>query len=449
MARKFHLAWFTWQGTRDWDDPGRGAHGALEWTRPTQWQEMAKVLEDRALFDMIIFADENAMQDVYQNSHNVYVKYGLEGMMHDPVPLMAMIAMHTSKIGFVSTLNTSVFPPYLLARVVSTLDHLSRGRIGWNIVTGAKSRSAQNLGLSLEVGHDERYNIADDYLKLCRELWESWAADAVEMNATTGRFADLGKVARRETEGRRFDAAGPLTLPRSPQVQPVIVQAGGSDRGRQFAAENAEVIITHQNTVAEMRAFRDDIRGRVAALGRDPDRTKILFTIKPIVGQSTEDAAAVRKQLLNAPTISVEVGLAQWPARIGRDLSVYDVNQPLPSTPAKPTRPTPGKSTVDEGYSEGHLRQHYRDGKAPILRDVAMQEAIKETFTMQGDPRHIAQHMAEVMAEVGGDGFAIRGSMLPRNVIAFTDRVVPELRRLGVVREAYTGATLRDHLQAF
>lgn len=453
MAGKFHLAWFTWQGTRDWDDPGRGAAGALEWTQPAQWKAMTKVLEQRALFDMVIFADENAMQDVYQNSHDVYVKYGLEGLMHDPVPLMAMLAMHTTKIGFVSTLNTSVYPPYLLARVIASLDHLTRGRMGWNIVTGAKSRSAQNLGLPLDVGHDERYNVADDYLQLCRDLWGSWSADAVKMDADSGRFADAAAIAIRDTAGKRFDGTGPLTVPRSPQVQPVIVQAGGSDRGRQFAATHAEVIITHQNTAADMRAFRDDLRARMVSIGRNPDSCKIFFTIKPIIGRSVEDAAAVRKQIVEAPTVSVEVGLAQWSARIGKDLSQFDVNEPLPLAKPKPAPDAPSagakKSTVDEGYSEGHLRQHYRDGKAPPLKEVALQEAIKETYVMQGDPKTIAAEMAALMAEVGGDGFAIRGSMLPRNVIAFTDQVMPELRRLGVVRDAYSGNTLRENLLAF
>lgn len=445
MTDKFHLAWFTWQGARDWEDPGRGAYGAMEWTKPTQWQAMAKVLEQRALFDMIIFADENAIFDTYKDSIEIYLKYALEGMQHDPVPLMAMMAMHTRHIGFVSTLNTSVYPPYLLARTIGTLDHLTGGRMGWNVVTGAKKRSAQNLGLSLDVGHDSRYDIADEYVELCCELWESWAEDAVTMDGTTGRFAEAARVGMRKSKGQYFDAAGPLTLPRSPQGKPVIVQAGGSDRGRMFAATHAEVIITHQNTPADMRAFRQDIRDRMVSVGRDPDSAKVFFTIKPIVGKSDEDAAAVRQAIIESPAISVDVGLAQWSGRIGKDLSPFDVNEPLPT--AAP--PGAKKGSVTEGYSEGHFRQHYRDGKAPLLREIAMQEAIKETYTVQGDGRSVAEQMAELMKEVGGDGLAIRGSMLPRNVITFADEVMPELQRLGVVRDSYVDGTLRDNLKAF
>ncbi len=445
MKKKFHLCWFTWQGARDWEDPGRGA---LEWTRPRSYLDMAKVLEERGLFDVIVLADSVAIKNTYQDSTDVYIRYGLEGMLHDPVPLIAMMARATRRIGFVATLNISVYPPALLARLFATMDHMTKGRIGWNIVTGADKGTAGNFGIDNRIDHDRRYDLGDEYIALCDKIWRSWDGDAIRMDEAAGQFADPRRLHPVEFDGTFFHSHGMPPVPASPQRRPVIMQAGGSDRGRQFAAQHAEIVITHQNTIEAMRNFYQDIKARVQRLGRDPASCKVFFTVKPFVGETAADARAAREAVYASPTATVEVGLAQWSARIGVDLATHDLDKPFQMRVGAPEPAGAGGPQPLHGHSQGLYNQHYSDDgrKLPTLREVALKEAVKETYVLEGDGKMVAEQMAHMMAEVGGDGLAIRGSLLPRNVVTFVDRVVPELRRLGVVRSGFRGSNFRENL---
>lgn len=426
----FHLVWFTAHGPRNWDLPDFANY---DWRRPELYMEMASVLENRGGFDAVIFADGSAIQDQYQGKIDTYVKYGLEGIWHDPVPMLAAMSRATSRLGLVGTLSTSLYPPYLLARLMSTMDHLTGGRAGWNIVTSTGPSVARNYGMDDLPAHDERYERADEYVELVESLWDSWEDGAVVADRETGRFADPAKVRTPDYAGRWYRARGPLTAPRSPQGKPVIMQAGGSDRGRRFAATHAEIIITHRNSVPAMKEFRDDMRARIAAAGRDPDAVKIFFTVRPFVGETAAEAKAARARILAKPTINVEVGLANFSSRAGYDFSRLPLDEPIPAD-----LPIHG--------SQSMLPQYYGTGATPTLREVALSEAMKETFVVEGSPADVADEMTAVMAEVGGDGFAIRETLLPSFVIPFTDRVVPLLRRRGAVRREYHHSTFRANL---
>lgn len=405
--RPFHMAWFTWYGAQDWTDP---SWTPTSWADPDVLGDMARLIEERGLFDTIVFADRTSLSDDYGGTPDVYIKYGLESIMHDPMALCPVLARKTSTIGIIPTLNTSIWPAHLISRSLFTLNRLCGHRLGWNVVTGADDATSANFGLET-VPHDRRYDLADEYLNFCHDLWSTW--------------------------DRRLAGEG------GPDSGPVIMQAGGSDRGRDFAALHAQVVITHQNTPAEMKAFRDDIRARADRQGRDPDKCKVFFTVKPVIGVTDADAENERAALVNSPEISVEIGLARYSSRIGADLSVFDVDKPLDQElPSQHAHAKAGKSL-------SHIRQYYRNGQAPLLRDVAIQEALKETTIVQGSYRTVADRLIEIMEEAGGDGLAIRGALTPRKVIPIVEQLMPELRKKGAVRTAYAGKTLRDHLAQF
>jgi FMN-dependent oxidoreductase (nitrilotriacetate monooxygenase family) len=425
MVTPFRLIWFTSFGARHWDALD---YTHYDWRRPEIYRDMARLLEKRGGFDAIVFADGPSVATI-DGDFGPFVKYGLDGVYNDPVPLLAALSWHTERIGLVGTLSTSTYPPFLLARLFATLDHMSSGRAGWNLVT---SEGGPNFGAASHMSKQERYDRADEYLDLVERLWDSWEPGAVLLDRASGRFADPSKVHETNFEGRYFRSRGPMTLPRSPQGHPVIMQAGGSDRGRQFAARHAEIIISHRNSPEAMKDFREDLRARMRTMGRDPDTCKIFFTVRPFIGDTLAEAKAMRTNALSSPTINLEVGLAALSARTGRDYRNDPLDEPLRT------------EAVDEAASAGILEQHTERGET--LREAAMSEAMKETFVVEGDPRQVAERFAEVMDYVGGDGLAIRETMMPSTVLPITDRVAPVLREMGLVRNRYAHKTFRENL---
>jgi FMN-dependent oxidoreductase (nitrilotriacetate monooxygenase family) len=347
--------------------------------------------------------------------------------------MLAAMVMSTSRIGLVGTLSTTIYPPYLLARQIATLDHLSGGRAGWNVVTSSGAAVAGNFGMKKMWSTEERYERAEEFLTLVEQLWDSWDAGAVLLDRTTGRFADASKVHEIDFKGRYFRSRGPMTLPRPPQGHPVIMQAGASDAGRQFSARHAEIIVSHRNTPEAMKAFRDDMRDRMRSVGRDPDTCKIFFTMCPFIGDTEAEAKAIRAERMAKATVNVEVGLAYFSTRVGFDFRGLPLDEPL--DPAK----VPGADGA-----QGIFQQHTE--RQSTLREIAMLEAMKETFVVTGTATQVADQMADVMAYVGGDGIAIRDTMLPSSVMPIVDRVVPELRRRGLFRDRYRYQTFRENL---
>ncbi|MEV1295688.1 NtaA/DmoA family FMN-dependent monooxygenase [Pseudonocardia sp. NPDC049635] len=425
----FRLALFSMYGARHWDLPQLQNN---DWRRAPMYVEAARMLETRGGLEAIIFADGAAIPTAYKGSTEAYVRYGLEGVNGDAVPLLAAIATSTRHIGLMCTMSTSLYPPYLLARILATLDHLSGGRAGWNLVTSV-GEVAKNFGADALPEHDERYDRAEEFLELVTQLWDSWAPGAVLRDRDGLRFADPERIRPVNYEGTYHRAAGPLTVPRPPQRRPTIMQAGSSERGRDFAAKNADMIICIRNSPEAMKDFRDDIRERARSFGRNPDSVKVFFTVRLFVGDSYEDALALRSSMIDRATVNEEVGLANYSYRAGYDFNRLPLDEPLPAD-------------FRTGHSQSMVPQYTERGQTLTLREIALAEARKENFHLTGTPKDVADGMVDLMEQVGGDGIAIRDTNDPTTVTAVVDRVIPLLRARGAVRSRYRYSTLRENL---
>lgn len=437
---KMHLMWFcafsphAGFGLDGWAGPQTG--NGYDWTQPKLWQDMAVVLE-RAKFDLIMLGDSLAVPGTYQGRMDAYLRYAEHAPFHDPSPLIAIMAAATRRIGLALTLSTTFCPPFLLARLMTTLDHLSSGRAAWNVVTSYKIEEALNFGYHELLDHDQRYDRADEYLELCAQLWSSWEPDAVVMDPRTNTFADPTKVHAIDFQGAYYRSRGPLNVTPSPQGRPVIIQAGTSERGQDFAAQHAEAIIAPRETAKEMKQFYDQFKARVRKFGRAPEACKIFFLAKPIIAD-TNEAAQERADTLyaNAP---VEAGLAALSTLLQTDLSAYDLDQPLPASLER---------QAIQGI-RSQLDRFYLAGQTPTLREIATRKVSLDSAPFIGTPERVADSLARTMEEVGGDGFAIRQGIWPGYVNPFVEQVIPLLQQRGVVRTEYAGTMLRDHLQEF
>jgi FMN-dependent oxidoreductase (nitrilotriacetate monooxygenase family) len=421
-------------GLDGWHGPRTGT--GYDWTRPELWRDMAVALE-RARFDLVMLGDSLAVPATYQGRTDAYLRYAEHAPFHDPAPLMAIMAAATTRIGLALTLSTTFYPPFLLARLLTTLDHLSRGRIAWNVVTSYKLEEAQNFGYRELLDHDQRYDRADEYMELCYRLWDSWEPDAVVMDPRTDTFADPARVHPIDFEGSYYRSRGPLNATPSPQGRPVIVQAGTSERGQDFAARHAEAIIVGRETVDDMKQFYDSFKARLRKLGREPDDCKIFFLVKPIVGDTDEAARQTADQLYaNAP---VEAGLAALSTLLQIDLSTYDLDQPLPASI---------QARAIQGI-RSQLDRFYLAGRTPTLREIATRKVSLDSTPFIGAPQSVADGLARTIEAIGGDGFAIRQGIWPGYVGPFVEQVVPLLQQRGAARAEYVGTTLREHLREF
>jgi FMN-dependent oxidoreductase (nitrilotriacetate monooxygenase family) len=432
MTNKFHLGWFLnftadeWNGT--WGDGGRDFTGDF-------YVEVARALE-RAKFDYLLLEDKLMVSTAFGGTMEYDLKHGVNPK-HDPVPLAVLIAAATTHLGVVPTMSTSFYPPYLLARLCSTIDHIARGRFGWNVVTSAEDRSAQNFGLDKLYEHDERYARAAEYLEVVTKLWESWEPDAIERNYATGVYANHEKVHTIDFEGKYFKSRGPLNTAPSPQYRPTIAQAGASPPGRELAAQHADTIVTPANDVPAMKAYRDDIHERMKANGRDPSECKVLYLVSPIVADTHDEALAKRHRWFNDP-LYIEYMLAEISSITEIDFSVFDLDEPLPALT------TNGERGALASFLAG-------GGPDATLRDLVT-GGMTSNIPFCGTPAEVAQEMGEVMEEVGGDGFLITSPVLRLNrryLTEITDGLVPELQRRGLVRTEYTTTMLRETLREF
>lgn len=428
----FHLAWFISRGygPKAWRLPWGGTNPKA-WTSPDLFVDLSRALE-RAAFDYVMIEDSSNIPYTYQNSHDTYLRYAVDSPKLDPAVLASFLIQATRRLGIVTTLSTTEYHPFQLARLTNTLDHVSHGRAGWNLVTGSNDGGAQNFGLERQYPHDQRYEMADEYVELVIKLWESWEADAVVLDRENEVFADPKKVRPLHFSGQYYRSRGPLGAPRSPQGRPVICQAGGSPRGRQFAARWAETVIGTPRSVASMKAFREDIRAKAREAGRDPDRIKVLYLITPIVDESRENAEARRRAQLDDAERHIEAHLASLSRTSGIDFSKFDIDEPLPELMSN------GHQTLVAQYAGRTLREISGSGK--MLSDVEL----------IGTASDVAHRLAEIIDEVGGDGFLLMDPDLTRRYIAeITDGLVPELQRLGVVRREYAHEQFRDNLMAY
>jgi FMN-dependent oxidoreductase (nitrilotriacetate monooxygenase family) len=438
MTKKFHLGWFMNFIPPEWESEWAGPDAAT-WANGRFYVEMARNLE-RACFDYIMIEDTLMVADAYGGTMEGALKNSVFAPKHDPVPLAVLIAASTSRLGVVATMSTSFYPPYLLARLCSTVDSIAGGRFGWNIVSSAEDRAAQNFGLDRLLEHDERYNVADEYFTLVNELWESWDADAVVMDRETHTYADFNKVRTIDFKGKYFSSRGPLNTIPSPQRKPTILQAGASPRGRAFAARAADAIVAVGTGIEGMKAYRDDIRARAAALGRDPDEVKLMFCISPTVAASEAEARAALDRLVRTRAY-VEKSLVSISSNTEIDFKRFDWDAPLPE----------GLTTNGERGSLEHFMRGDGSLGPKTLRQLAVDFATTG-IEFIGTPEQVARKMGEAAEEIGGDGFLIMkpGWDLNRQYIgSITEGLVPELQRLGLTRTQYTKSTLRETLREF
>ncbi|MDQ0471446.1 NtaA/DmoA family FMN-dependent monooxygenase [Labrys wisconsinensis] len=435
-TNRFHLAWFMNFTPDEWREPF--GQGGLPWDGRF-YVEMAQTLE-RACFDYIMIEDKLMVPETYGGSRDFGLKSAMMVPKHDPAPLATAMGMATSRLGVVATMSTLAYPPFMLARLSSTIDSLTGGRFGWNIVTSAEDLAAQNFGLDKLPLRELRYEMADEYMEVVRKLFGSWDADAVVLDRERGLYADPAKVRTIDHEGRFYKVRGPLNTVPSPQGRPVFVQAGASPRGRDFAARHADSIISVANGAEGMKAFRDDIRARAVAQGRDPDEIKVLFCITPTLGETEEEARAKYQRTISADHFATDI-LSSISAITEIDFAQFDLDEPLPH-----------KLTTN-GES-GSLDKFQQWGSGKTLRELAADGGggLVSSLELIGTPDQVAERMGEAMEQVGGDGFLITTPVLRvsrRYIVEVADGLVPALQRRGLTRTAYAHTMLRDHLREF
>ena len=429
----FHMGWFltTGFGVYGWNDPWSGNVRA-DVGSPQLYIDTATALE-RAGFDYMMFEDSSVLPNIYQGSFESSVSAG-QAIRFDPMPLMPLVAQATKHIGLIATCATTFYPPFLAARLYRTLDHLTQGRIGANLVTASPHQAAQNYGLESHVPHDERYLMADEWMQAVDALWSSWEPGALQMDEATGVFADHTKIHTADFEGTYYKTRGPLNQPPGPQGRPVICQAGGSTAGKTFGARHADTIVAAPVGVEAMKAYRDDVSQLAIEAGRKPDDVKVLYLVSPILGATDEEALEKKDRMRAAQAANIDGILAGMSYFTSMDFSKFDLDGPMPDL----SKNNGHQSTMQDMAKSG-----------PTLREIATNHRVIESVELVGSPATVAAQMEEAMAHAGGDGFLIASQVTRKNVTEIADGLAPELRKRGLIRNGYTYAGFRDNLLEF
>jgi len=356
----------------------------------------------------------------------------------EPTVILAGIAAHTRRIGLIATASTSYNEPYNIARRFAALDHLSRGRAGFNAVTTAGPAAARNFGLDQAPAHRDRYRRAAEFVETVGELWDSWDDDALIGDAARGVFADPARIHTIDHRGEFFRVRGPLNTPRSPQGRPVLVQAGGSPDGIELAAAHAEAVFSAAQTLDEGTAYYRAVKSRAAALGRDPEGIVVLPGLSTVVA-ATRDEALERLNSLQ-DLIPLRYGLDRLAALLGIDADALDPDAELPWDLIGPAEDVQGLQTFFTVTTD--LARRERLTARQLIRRLGGGLGHR---VVAGSPADIADTIEEWFTAGAADGFNLMPDVLPSGLAAFAEHVVPELRRRGLFRDDYAGATLRDH----
>ena len=400
------------------------------------YQEIARSLE-AGKFHFGFIDDRLAMPSRYNDSVEDAIRYGIRAVKLDLIPVVMAMTLATRRLGLSATYSTTYHAPFHIARLFATIDHLAAGRAAWNVVTSLNDSEAQNFGVDAHEDHDTRYDQADEAMEIITGLWDAWADDALVLDKTNGVFANPERVRRLDYEGRWFRSRGPLTVPRAPQGFPVIMQAGQSGRGREFAARWAEVVFAVFRDVAGGRAIRDDIQSRAVRYGRERGAVKTVTAAYAVVAE-TESAA--REKLAYAESLA----RPEDKTVLLSELLNYDFGRHAPDE-----RMTDAHLDAISG-SRGMAERARSSGDAlPTFGEFISQSGrgtIWELPTFVGNPSQIADEMADWFERDACDGFMIAAPYLPGAYQDFARLVVPELRRRGVYRDDYIADTLRGNL---
>jgi FMN-dependent oxidoreductase (nitrilotriacetate monooxygenase family) len=399
------------------------------------YQKLGRTLED-GCFDLMFFDDRLAMPGIYAGSVAEAVRLGARPVKLDLSVVLGLVAGATRSIGLGATYSTTYYSPFHVARTFATLDHLSGGRAAWNVVTSVNDGEAQNYGFDQVLDHDARYDRADEFLEATTGLWDTWDDDALVLDRAGGTFADPGKVRELGHDGEWFQVRGPLTVPRSPQGRPVLLQAGSSGRGRDFAARWAELIFTGDPNIDVARSHYKDQKERIAELGRDPEAVKMLPMAYTVVGESRAHAEE-REQVFLNQLVDPKASLTLLSELMNHDFSGLELDDPI-------TDELIASVSGIRGLVQ-NLRQHI--GDTVTLGDLAGHRAtLLQGPRFVGTGPEVADQMQEWFEGDACDGFVIAATHVPGAYEDVVRLVVPELQRRGVFRRQYTGTTLRDHL---
>jgi len=392
--------------------------------------------EDFSIFKTIADTCERGKLDfVFVGDNLAFVPDQHPGQMlrFEPTTLHAALATQTSRVGLVATASTTYSAPFNIARTFASLDKLSRGRAAWNIVTTSMTEAAGNFG-STPMDHATRYDSATEFVEIVQGLWDSWEEGAITANRETGEYFDKTKVHSLDYVGKFYSVRGPLNITRTPQGQPVLVQAGSSEDGQKFASRFAEIMFTVQLDKEHAQKFYATMKAKVAGWGRNPEHFKILPGFMPIVGRNEEDA---QKKLAELMRLAVPaVALKMMSSRFGHDLSGYDLDGPIPDLPLSNAIQSHAKVAYDKARKDNLT-----------LRDVYNRIAVARGYLFTcGDAAMIADVMEEWFVDRACDGFVLVPPYFPAAFDEFIDQVVPELQKRGIFRREYSGFTLREHL---
>lgn len=430
MARRLHLNLFI---------QSRGHHEA-SWRHPSAsqlpltdvryYQELAQRAEE-GLFDSIFLADTLALWDDIATTPHSWL---------EPITVLGALAASTQHIGLIATASTTYTEPFNLARQFASLDHISQGRVGWNIVTTWSSVAGRNFGGSDQVSHADRYERAEEYMQVVKGLWDGWADDAVLDDRQSGRYADPERIHALNHQGRYYSVAGPLNIPRGPQGRPVLVQAGSSEAGRRFAARHAEAVFTAHLEKATAQAFYTDLKAVAEAEGRARDQVLILPGFSPIIASTEAEAKRISDEL-NA-LADPETGRRRLSGRFGG----YDFSHLALDRELSP-EDFPDPSTVEAARSRTEVILGYVRREKPTLRQLlATLAGARGHFTFTGTPEQVADTLEDWFTSGAADGFNLMPPILPAMLDAFIDEVVPILQKRGLFRSSYEGRTLRAQL---
>jgi FMN-dependent oxidoreductase (nitrilotriacetate monooxygenase family) len=394
------------------------------------FQNLAAAAE-AAKLDTLFIADHVGMWDTNESNLVYYANPRLE-----PITLLSSLAAVTSKLGLLATISASYTEPYNLARMVASLDHLSQGRAGWNVVTSGMPEEAMNFGLDDNIDHADRYERADEYVDLVKALWDSVEDEALLLDRASGFFADPRRIHRLNHVGKYLKVRGPLNVPRPPQGHPVIVQAGSSDHGKALAAKHADLHFAILRTIEEAQRYRADFHGRLVAAGREPQDMKILPGIHPIVAASRDEAS--EKEAALQELVPERIGVDLVTSWSGVDVSSYPIDGPLP--------PLPELDSFD-GQRTNLERMKVFAEQGLSIREIARRLIGGGTVpSFAGTPTDVADQLEAWFRGGAADGFNLMFPLLPEDWLQFTALVVPELQRRGLAQTEYRGETLRDRL---
>ncbi len=418
--------------------PGSWRHPAnpMDFLTPDYFQRIGRVLEE-GRFQLAFFDDRLAMPDIYGRDHREAVENGIRVVKMDPATILSFIAAATTRLGLGATYSTTYYEPFHVARLFATLDLMTRGRAAWNIVTSLNDSEAANFGRAEHLAHDLRYDRADEFVEVVMGHWDSWEDDAIICDKAAGRFADGAKVHALNHEGRWFRSRGPLPVPRSPQGHPVLIQAGQSGRGRQFAGRWAEMVFAINQNIQVARKEYAALKAEVAAAGRDPDQVKVAPACYVCVAE-TRAAAEAKRDFILSLSRPVD-GLVLLSEATNFDFASKDLDSEFTEEELKRISWTGFRERVKE-----------LSGKAnPTVRDFVHfsgRGTIREFPIFCGTAADVADQMEEWFTAPACDGFVLVATHMTGAFEDFTRLVVPELQRRGLYHRDYAGATLRENL---